>query len=43
MTLEELEKKVSRLETLEKQVQVLNDIEEIKKLHTSYTYWLCNK
>jgi ketosteroid isomerase-like protein len=43
MTFEELEKKVSRLETLEKQVQVLNDIEEIKNLHTNYTYWLCNK
>jgi ketosteroid isomerase-like protein len=22
---------------------VLNDIEEIRTLHTNYTYWLCNK
>jgi ketosteroid isomerase-like protein len=43
MTLEELEKKFIELEALEKQVQVLTDIEEIKKLHTNYTYWLCNK
>ncbi|MBN1190592.1 MAG: nuclear transport factor 2 family protein [Dehalococcoidales bacterium] len=43
MTFEELEKKISRLESLEKQVQALNDIEEIKQLHINYTYWLCNK
>jgi ketosteroid isomerase-like protein len=43
MTIDELAKKVSQLETLQKQVQVFNDIEEIKNLHTNYTYWLCNK
>jgi ketosteroid isomerase-like protein len=43
MNLEELAKKVEKLEALEKQVQILNDIEEIKQLHNNYTYWLCNK
>jgi ketosteroid isomerase-like protein len=43
MTLEELETRFSKMETLEKQIQVLSDIEEIKQLHINYTYWLCNK
>ena len=30
------------LEELEKRVKVLEDIEEIKKLHTNYVYLLCN-
>jgi hypothetical protein len=42
MTLDELEKRVKALETLAKKVQVLEDIEEIKKLHTNYVYWMCN-
>lgn len=29
------------LDELGKRVQVLEDIEEIKKLHTNYIYWLC--
>lgn len=29
------------LDELEKRVQVLEDIEEIKKLHINYIYWLC--
>ncbi len=43
MNLEELEKKIKSLEGLEKQVQNLTDLEEIRKLHTNYTYWLCSK
>ena len=29
------------LDELVKRVQILEDIEEIKKLHTNYIYWLC--
>ena len=37
--MDELEK---RVKALEKQVQVLADIEEIKTLHRNYVYYLCN-
>jgi uncharacterized protein (TIGR02246 family) len=39
MTLEELEKKVA---FLEEKVKALEDIEEIRQLHTKYIYWLSN-
>lgn len=42
MTPEELEKRIRALEGLAKKVKLLEDIEEIKKLHLNYVYLLCN-
>ncbi len=43
MTLEELEKRIRSLERLKRKVRALEDLEEIKKLHHNYIYWMCNK
>lgn len=40
--MDELEKGSKAIELLAKRVQLLEDIEEIKKLHINYIYWLCN-
>jgi len=42
MAQDELGKMEKALEAVVKRVQVLEDIEEIQKLHRNYVYWLCN-
>ena len=42
MTADGLGKIEEALEELTERVQVLEDIEEIQKLHRNYVYWLCN-
>jgi len=42
MTADGLGKIEKALEVLAERVQVLEDIEEIQKLHRNYVYWLCN-
>lgn len=39
----ELEKILAEVERLKRRVEVLEDMEEIKRLHRDYIYWLCEK
>ncbi|MFC1947731.1 nuclear transport factor 2 family protein [Chloroflexota bacterium] len=42
MSQEQMDNVLRSLEEMNDKLRVLEDIEEIKKLHTNYVYWMCN-